>query len=68
MTAKKLKRSEKYALGSAALGAVIGLVAGHFGGFWVGFIVGVFSAAGLYQAILKQTALERAVDGELLDR
>lgn len=62
----KIKRSEKYALIAAAVGFAVGIpmamVAGVFG-----IILGALVAGGLYQAMLKQAALTRAVDAKILD-
>jgi hypothetical protein len=65
--AKKLKRSDKIALWAAVWGLVAGVPLTLFTGP-LGIIIGLLVAGGYYQVSIKQAALERAVDGELLDK
>ncbi|SAL20902.1 hypothetical protein AWB70_01075 [Caballeronia cordobensis] len=66
-----MKRTEKFALGSAAAGVVAGIALHQWADFlptWCSVVLGVFVAAGLYKALIEQAANESIVDSKSINQ
>jgi hypothetical protein len=68
---RKMKRTEKFALGSAAAGVVAGLALNHWADFlptWCSVVFGLFVAAAIYKAQIEQAANESIVDSKAINQ